>query len=548
MTTKTNKLITDILQRIDTLESVLPKDHLTIADALETAQRKKTLWDAGMKSEYKGKWIPKYVLPHVMGDNGKMVRADKVMEQYTNKQHKGNNIALDSQNPSGGGIPLNQLQFNALNRTLIDSTFLGYAEYSLLSQNGILSKICNLVAEEMWRKGIEFKGSGDEDKTDKILELTKEFERLGFNDVMRWASYITLTQGGSQVYAKLKNDDDIQDTELFIDSTMVGKGDLEYIGVVEPTWYVPVQFNTTQPRSKWFYVPEYWVILGVITHTSRLFQMIDNECLNLIKPLYLFNGIPMLQQMIPYVSKFEVTYNNIITIIGRYNLSVLKTDQESIIDDSTFNSVEQAAANFKNRIEIFNTFRDNTSTLALAKDEEFQQVQMSLGGLRELLDKALELIAIIPGCPITKLFGSSPAGLQSTGEFELRNWYDHVHAKQENMCSHIVTKIMHLAMLNLWGEIDEDITYEFVKLYETNPVEDAQVRLTNAQTDDIYINNQTLSQYEVKQRLIADIQSGYDGLESEEIDIENMVNPFEPEVTEQEEANEGNTIGKQQND
>lgn len=517
----TNKL--DALQNIVTNDKIVPKELGSLA-----------MW-SGFQDDSKPKWKPKLPqFPQVFGSDGKtMVRADEIIAQY----------AEDSINPIGGGLGINSFAFNQLDELLVDNWFLGYAQYSLLTQNGLLYKICSVISEEMCRKWIEFKGLDDSVKEDKIKELEIEFERLGVRQLTEWACYLTFVFGGCMMFPKLKGDEinNERETELFIDNSKIGIGDLEYIGTIEPTWYVPIKYNTIDPFSQWFYKPEFYTVIGQITHTTRLFKFIYNEPVNLIKPIYLFNGIPLLGQLIPYVRKFESTYNAIVTIIQRYNLSVLKTNQEAIISGVSQDQINASADSLRNRVQIFNTFRNNLGTFVLAKDEEFDQVQMTLTGLDKLLSQILELVAIIPGAPVTKLFGTSPQGMNSTGEFEMKNFYDRIASLQQKMIKDNLINIMHCAMLNIWGEIDDKITFEFCKLEETNPLEDSTIRLNDANRDVALVGAGIVSPEDVQIRLAADPDSGYNQIEIEEKLDENLENEeFDPEDKEKTEGIGGN--------
>lgn len=499
-----------VVSKLDQLETALTPHRLQ--------QKASAVWGSNEllnSMPKKPQWrlkAPNY--PMIMDEDGKTkVRADEVIRRYMG----------DAISPLSGGIPLTNFSFNQLNSLLVDNVFMGYAELSVLTQNGILGRICAILAEEMWSKGIELKGVGSEDvDEDKIKELELELERLDFKGVMEWSAYLSFVFGSCLVYPKIKGDEvnNERENELFIDDVKINKGDLEYLKTIEPTWYVPIKYNTTDPFSEWFYFPEFYTVIGQITHCTRIFKITYQEAVDLLKPVYLFNGIPLLQQSVSWVSKFEQVYNEIIAIVKRYNLSVLKTNIEAIIDPNDADNIQNAAANLKNRLDIFNAFRNNMGTLAIANTEEFEQVQMTLTGLDTLLTKSLEYISIVPGITITKLFGDSlKGGLSSKGEHETNNFYDHVRALQNRMFKDPVTNIIHLAMLNIWGKIEESITWDFAKLEESNKLEDSTIRLNNSNAASMMIANGVLTPYDERMRIANDPDSGYDALAIEEQDL-----------------------------
>ncbi len=89
------------------------------------------------------------------------------------------------------------------------------------------------------------------------------------------------------------------------------------------------------------------------------------------------------------------------------------------------------------------------------------------------------------------------------------------------MRPHLV-KILEMLQLNLWGEIDKDITFRFKELGTINELEAAQIRLTEAQVDDLYLAAGVITPLQTATRLANDPDSGYDNLEIEEEEFANQ--------------------------
>jgi uncharacterized protein len=150
------------------------------------------------------------------------------------------------------------------------------------------------------------------------------------------------------------------------------------------------------------------------------------------------------------------------------------------------------------RIEMFNKQRDNRGCFVVDKEtEEFGNVQATITGMGELQEQALEHLAAVYRIPLVKLTGISPSGLNASSEGEIRVYYDLIHATQEYLIKPPIQTIFDLAQIELWGDVDPDITFEFVKLYEMTEVEAAQVRSTEATTDGLLIDKGVISPEEV---------------------------------------------------
>jgi len=75
-----------------------------------------------------------------------------------------------------------------------------------------------------------------------------------------------------------------------------------------------------------------------------------------------------------------------------------------------------------------------------------------------------------------------------------------------------------LAQLSLFGEIDDDLSWEWNKLHEMTDLEAADVRNKDAQTDEIYIAAGVIRADQVTTRLAKDPESPYAGIDDEAIE------------------------------
>ena len=68
-------------------------------------------------------------------------------------------------------------------------------------------------------------------------------------------------------------------------------------------------------------------------------------------------------------------------------------------------------------------------------------------------------------------------------------------------------------MLNEWGEVDEDIDFEFIHLWEMDDEARARIRKSDADADCAYVNTGIVSTEEVRERLAEDEQGLYFGVD-----------------------------------
>lgn len=79
--------------------------------------------------------------------------------------------------------------------------------------------------------------------------------------------------------------------------------------------------------------------------------------------------------------------------------------------------------------------------------------------------------------PLVKLLGITPNGLNASSDGEIRVFYDSIHAMQENLFRVPLKTVLDVIQLNEFGEIDPDIDFEFLPLYELTEAEKVFLQL-----------------------------------------------------------------------
>lgn len=471
-------------------------------------------------------------LDSILGiDSSEVVRVEFKLPQIVTK--KEDKIVCDSISDSGFYSYANELAIGLSkdDKLLLDNQFKGYAYLSVIGQNGILHSIPSTLADDCTQKWIEVVGLGDdkdEARQEKIKQIEVKLKDLNAQKVIRDGLFNVFLFGGNMLYVKLEGDDIAgkngkpeRENPLYISPAKIKKGSLKYIRNIEPLYCFPSIYNTDDTFSQEFYNPQKWTVMGKTIHASRMLRMVQNETVNLLKPVYNFFGIPLVQMCIPYVRDFENVRTNITGIIRRYNLNIVLTNMEAIL-----NSIDDdfaAAQNFKQRMQLFNKLRDNFGVLALDKDsEDYKMLTMSLTTLDKLLSQMAEFMCIVPKIPATKLLGISPQGFNSTGDNELTNYYDTIGKLQKSILTHPLDILLQVIQLDLFGEIDDAIGFKFNSLWEMDDKEASEINTNKTNSDCSYYDRGILSAQNIQKRLANDPNSGYNDLEIDEDDLDDI--------------------------
>ncbi|MDE2106656.1 MAG: DUF1073 domain-containing protein [Patescibacteria group bacterium] len=386
--------------------------------------------------------------------------------------------------------------------------FLGYPYLAELTQRPEYRRPCEILAEEMTRKWIRLRATGDDDKSDKIRILDAEMTRFNLREKFHDAILLNEFFGLSFLYVDVGTSDDAEEqkTPLTLTPAKIGKGSLKAFTLIDPTWTAPNWFEAARPWRQNFYKPDTWFLMGQVTHRSRLLITVGRPVPDILKPGYNFGGIATTQLLKPYVDNWLRTRQSVSDLIWAFTVFVLATDMSDM-----FSGGGDAVAA---RAQAFVKMRNNLGLMTLDKDrEEFQNVSAPLSGLDHLQAQAQEHMAAVVGEPLIKMFGITPSGLNATADNEVRVFYDMIHARQERVMNDNISTALKILQLNRFGEIDPEIEHEFVPLWQLDEAGQAAVQKTKADAAAVYIESGVIAPEEERRRVAADPESPWHGLE-----------------------------------
>lgn len=391
--------------------------------------------------------------------------------------------------------------------------FLGYPYLADLAQRPEYRNMVETVAEEMTRKWIELKAHGDEDKSERIERLSELLDEFEVKDTFRKAIEDDGYFGRGQIYLDVKTPsgkraDEAEGemaTPLFLSASKIKKGSLQGIRTIEPQWTYPSAYQAEKPWAADFYKPQRWYVMGQQIHDSRFCMIVSRPVPDVLKAAYNFGGLSLSQMAEPYVNNWIRTRNSVSDLIHSFSLTVLATDLDTM--------VQSGGSELIRRLDLFTKLRDNRGIFAINKnDESIEQHNTPLSGLSDLQAQSLEHLSYVTKEPLVKLTGITPSGLNATSDGEIRVWYDHVHARQEDDIRPGLKRILDILQLHEFGDIDEAITFDFVPLHELSEDEESQIRERDSKTAGNYVELGAISPDEVRQQLSNDEDSPYHGL------------------------------------
>lgn len=441
------------------------------------------------------------------------------------KNHGKTKLAMDQQVINTNAWAVGQLQNAALANGIV---FLGFPYLSELAQIAEYRAIAEVTATEMTREWIEFKSTATDkaSKAERIKELTEEFKRLDVQGNFRRIAELDLYFGRSHLYLDTGDTEKPDELKITIGDGRNGAtkakfngkesiGFLKALRPVEPIWAYPAEYTSNNPLRGDWYNPQSWWVLGNEVHVSRFLTFVGREVPDMLKPAYMFGGLPMSQMVKPTVDNWLRARKSVADILSKFSAFVLKTGMDA--------TTTEGGVKMLTRARVMSQFLNNNGLLMLDKEaEDFVNVAAPLASLDHLQAQAQEHQSAVSHIPLVKLTGISPSGLNATSEFEMQTWYEWVRASQVKLFTKHLNSVTCFAMISLWGEIDPEIVWEFKPLKALSAKELVELQKTKADTAAVYIQSAVISPEDDRKRLASDPDSPYDGLDvsDDEPDLE----------------------------
>lgn len=143
------------------------------------------------------------------------------------------------------------------------------------------------------------------------------------------------------------------------------------------------------------------------------------------------------------------------------------------------------------RAAILDLFRGLNRAILLDADsgEEFTRVPMAFQSVPEIMDRLVNRVAMATEIPVTILAGQAPAGLNATGDADMRAFYDRVESyRVEEIAPHFRAVLRFIAPGH---------TVAFPSLWQPTAKEQAEVAKLVADHDVLYIDRDVVTPEEV---------------------------------------------------
>lgn len=389
----------------------------------------------------------------------------------------------------------------------------------------LAKRIVSTVADDMTREWVSVSWDGYDDdvnnaQTLEDAEIDVDLQGSA-NEALLWSRLY----GGSVVLMAIRGD---RDWSKPLIPENVRKGSLESLIVLDRWWCSPTGEIDRDTSSKNYGMPLFYMVgdpggQQARAHWTRIVRF---DGLRLPKMLWLQNGYWHASELVPVldtVKNYDTATNGIASLIWEANVDIFKSAglAEMLSSNNGTATVQARYAAMAAMKSI------NRSVLLDKETEEYQQKTTSFSGLNNVLVNFMVDVCGAADIPMTRLFGQSAPGLNATGDADIRNYYDHVAAKQRTHLRKPLARLYDVLVRSALGRMPKKFAFKFKPLWQVSDVDRAKIELTRAQRDQIYLQTAVLTEGGVARELK---DSGtYRTMEEEDVEMaEELAQQIEP--------------------
>jgi phage-related protein (TIGR01555 family) len=333
-------------------------------------------------------------------------------------------------------------------------------------------KIVDIPAMDSCRKWRNWQAEADQIET-----IEAEENRLNVRGKVLEARIKARLWGGSAILIGT-GDNDLMEP-LNVDR--IGTAGLRYLTVFTRRQLTAGEIDR-DPTSEFYGKPMSYTVRGnnglsMQVHLSRLAVFQGNAAADDELTVQQGWGDSVLVSVLNAVKNADSTAGNIASLVFEAKVDIIRSPNfmASLADP-------EYADRWLKRFSLANMAKGVNGVLMLDKDEEYESKSTSFATLPDILDRFLQIVSGAADIPATRLLGQSPAGLASTGESDLRNYYDRISAMQEIEMTPAMHRMDEAIIRSALGARPPEVHYIWSSLWQISDKERADIGKIDAET------------------------------------------------------------------
>jgi phage-related protein (TIGR01555 family) len=330
----------------------------------------------------------------------------------------------------------------------------------------------DLLADDMTRGGVEILTVEDPQAVEKMqqgLSRLRIFPEIADN--IKWANLY----GGS--IAVILIDEQDPSTPLRIEA--VGRNKFKGLTVFDRWMVEPSLQNLVTEYGPNLGLPEYYTVVadapamrGQRIHYTRCVRLEGVRLPYWQRIMENLWGLSVFERLYDRMIAFDSATMGASQLVYKSYVRTYKLD--GLHDAATTGG--DALLGISQRVELMRKYQGIEGITLLDTEDEFTEGGSSgFTGIADVLVHFAEQLSGALQIPLVRLLGQSPAGLNSTGESDLRTYYDNILQRQERDLREGMNTVLRVLAQSLGIHLPDNFSFNFVPLWQLDQTEKTEI-------------------------------------------------------------------------
>lgn len=348
---------------------------------------------------------------------------------------------------------------------------------SLYRDNWVVQNVVGLMVDDMLREWYKLQGEITPEmqaEYDRQERKTRLQSRV--NEGLRWGRLY----GGAAGLIMIEGQDDLAkplDLEMVYPGSFKGLYILDRWQGVSPNLGLVFDGGEEVPES-------YSIVDGrghtvATVHHSRVVRFTGRDLPRIERQAELYWGESEIEALYKEVVAHDNVSANMAALTFQANINTMEIEGLQQLFGIGTSDVQRR---FWQTMQAQSVLRSNFGTQLVEKGTKLTNTQYTFTGLADVYESMCLNLCGASHYPMTKLFGRSPAGMNATGESDLKNYYDYVDSQREAKLRPALQKLLPVLAMSAWGYVPEDIEIAFPPLWTPTAKEVAEIGKAKTET------------------------------------------------------------------
>ena len=347
---------------------------------------------------------------------------------------------------------------------------------SLYRDNWVVQNVVGLMVDDMLREWYKLKGGHTPEALDALGKVERDTGlRERISEGLRWGRLY----GGAAGLIVIDGQDDLSkplDVDMIYPGSFKGLYILDRWQGVTPNMGLVFEGGDPVPES--YSITDAKGNTVVNVHHSRVVRFIGRDLPYLERVAEMYWGESEVEALYKDVVAHDNVSANMAALTFQANINTMEVPG---LEQLFSIGATQAQWRFWKTMQAQSVLRSNFGVQLVEKDTKLTNTQYHFNGLQEVYESMCLNLCGASHYPMTKLFGRSPAGMNATGESDLKNYYDYVDSQREAKLRPVLQKLLPVLCMSAWGFVPDDLDFTFPPLWTPTATETAEIALKKAQ-------------------------------------------------------------------